>query len=832
MTELLAPAGSLEALRAAVDAGADAVYIGGRMFGARAYADNPDEPELIEGIEYCHLRGRKIYLTVNTLLKEKELCERLVPFLEPLYRHGLDGLIVQDFGVLEVVRTYFPDLALHASTQMSVTTPEGAALLATHGVCRVVPARELSLREIAAIVRTGIEVETFVHGAMCYCYSGRCLFSSILGGRSGNRGRCAQPCRLPYAVEMKDYSRSFSASFPLSMKDMCTLDILPDLMDAGIASFKIEGRMKRPEYSAGVTAIYRKYMDEYQQNGRDHYRVRESDRRILTDLFDRGYSRGYYQNYNGSFMIAKQRPKEDGAEEGWQKNQRNQSLLSKENSKVKINGSLRIVPEIPVILELWPADDRRGGRFGIKVTGDIPQEARTNVATREEVFRRMNKTGDTPFEFEKLDIELAEGLFLPVRMLNDLRREALGLLQEKLLRERNPRNAEAQMHSQKRGDADQADGNPQYSAKKAGCASEEPTVGNRAELSGTVWPVRRPGLTVMVTLHDQLSALLRWSGLRSGRIDTVYLDSMLLGCGRTIEDNCRYLLEAAAVLHDCQIRCCFVFPPVLRDRGQSVLEHPFVDALLEGMDGFLVQSVDELAWLKEQSYSGAVAAEDCLYSFNRSAREELRREGITRLTFPAELNARELRALGGEDCELVLYGYQPLMQSAQCIRKTMAGCRRQKRGASGREDGDSKQGTPSLEGGDLTPAMHGRENGSRGADDSLIYLRDRRNVRFPVMTRCLFCTNTVYNSVPLRLGGCAEEIRKIHPSFLRISFTIESGEETTQILDFYRDMPELCPDETSTEDCTDKREYGRSAAGGSVRSDPLGTRGHFKRGVE
>ncbi len=804
MTELLAPAGSLEALRAAVDAGADAVYIGGRMFGARAYADNPDEPELIEGIEYCHLRGRKIYLTVNTLLKEKELCGRLVPFLEPLYRHGLDGLIVQDFGVLEVVRTYFPDLALHASTQMSVTTPEGAALLAAHGVCRVVPARELSLREVAAIVRTGIEVETFVHGAMCYCYSGRCLFSSMLGGRSGNRGRCAQPCRLPYAVEMNDRSHSFSASFPLSMKDMCTLDILPDLMDAGIASFKIEGRMKRPEYSAGVTAIYRKYMDEYQQNGRDHYRVRESDRRILTDLFDRGYSRGYYQNYNGSFMIVKQRPKEDGAEEGWQKNQRNQSLLSKENSKVKINGSLRIVPEIPVILELWPADDRCGGRFGIKVTGDIPQEARTNAATREEVFRRMNKTGDTPFEFEKLDIELADGLFLPVRILNDLRREALRLLQEKLLRERNPRNAETQIHSQKKGEADsadQADGNPQYSAKKAGCAGEGPTAGDRAELSGAVWPVRRPGLTVMVTLHDQLSALLRWSGLRSGRIDTVYLDSMLLGCGRTIEDNCRYLLEAAAVLHDCQIRCCFVFPPVLRDRGQSVLEHPFVDALLEGMDGFLVQTADELAWLKERSYSGAVAAEDCLYSFNRSAREELRREGITRFTFPAELNARELRAPGGEDCELVLYGYQPLMQSAQCIRKTMAGCRLQKRGASG------------LEG-------------------SLLYLRDRKNIRFPVMTRCLFCTNTVYNSVPLRLGSCAEEIRKIHPSFLRISFTIESWEETTQILDFYRDMPELCSDETSTEDCTDKRDYGRSAAEGSVRSDPQGTRGHFKRGVE
>ncbi|MCD8022393.1 MAG: U32 family peptidase, partial [Lachnospiraceae bacterium] len=316
MTELLAPAGSLEALRAAVNAGADAVYIGGRAFGARAYAENPDESGLIEGIEYCHLRGKKLYLTVNTLLKERELRKDLISFLEPLYAHGIDALIIQDLGVLRFLRAYYPDLELHASTQMSVTTPEGAMWLKTLGIGRVVPARELSLNEVRSIVQSGMEVETFVHGAMCYCYSGRCLFSSMLGGRSGNRGRCAQPCRLPYTFEeeasfcykdvplpdfavgtlnaknrrkafegLRTGSSSADPACLLSLKDMCTLDILPDLIDAGIASFKIEGRMKPPQYSAGVTSVYRNYLELFASVGRAGNRVLDEDRRSLSDLF-------------------------------------------------------------------------------------------------------------------------------------------------------------------------------------------------------------------------------------------------------------------------------------------------------------------------------------------------------------------------------------------------------------------------------------------------------------------------------------------------------------------------------------------------------------------
>ena len=253
--ELLAPAGSYESMTAAVAAGADAVYLGGQLFGARAYAENLDMEQLKRAIDYVHIHGRALYLTVNTLLKEEELEEKLYQYLLPLYREGLDAVIVQDMGVLALVREAFPKLPIHASTQMSLTGVHGARMMKELGVTRIVTARELSLSEIQEIYdKVDIEIESFVHGALCYSYSGQCLFSSIAGGRSGNRGRCAQPCRLPYLCEGK-------RQYYLSPKDLCAVGILPEMLRAGVYSFKIEGRMKKPEYTAGVVSIYRRYLD-------------------------------------------------------------------------------------------------------------------------------------------------------------------------------------------------------------------------------------------------------------------------------------------------------------------------------------------------------------------------------------------------------------------------------------------------------------------------------------------------------------------------------------------------------------------------------------------
>lgn len=290
--ELLAPAGDFACFQAAMNAGADAVYLGGDKFGARAYAHNFSEEEIIEALRIAHLFQKKIYLTVNTLIKEKEIAD-LIPYLTPLYEAGLDGVIVQDIGALMMMREHFPGLELHASTQMTITGVYGAEFLKQLGVCRVVPARELSLDEIRDIKdKTGLAIETFIHGAMCYAYSGQCLFSSILGGRSGNRGRCAGPCRLPYTDEQGH------VIYPLSLKDMYTLPIIPKLIQAGIDSFKIEGRMKSPEYVAGVTAMYRKYIDAYLQNPDKPYHVSPKDEAVLRGLYIRtDICQGYYGIY-------------------------------------------------------------------------------------------------------------------------------------------------------------------------------------------------------------------------------------------------------------------------------------------------------------------------------------------------------------------------------------------------------------------------------------------------------------------------------------------------------------------------------------------------------
>lgn len=321
--EILAPAGSMESLKAAINASCDAVYIGGSKFGARAYADNPQGDSLLEAIDFAHLHDKQIYLTVNTLLKNSEIENELYEYLEKYYLEGLDAVIVQDVGVLRFVHEHFPRLDIHASTQMTLTMANGLEAMKDMGVTRLVNSRELSLEEIKRIrENTDLEIESFVHGALCYCYSGQCLMSSMIGGRSGNRGRCAQPCRMPYQV-LADNKNLLSErdKYILSPKDICTIDMVPDLIEAGITSFKIEGRMKRPEYAAGVSHTYKKYVELYLELGREKYdnyirnhKVEfDQDLMNLQDLYNRGgFSKGYYNTKNGSAMMSIQRPNHSG----------------------------------------------------------------------------------------------------------------------------------------------------------------------------------------------------------------------------------------------------------------------------------------------------------------------------------------------------------------------------------------------------------------------------------------------------------------------------------------------------------------------------------------
>lgn len=396
-----------------------------------------EEDGFLRAIDYAHLHGCKLYMTVNTLVKEAEL-EQMTDFLRPYYQRGLDAAIVQDMGVFALIREEFPELPIHASTQMTVTGYRSAKRLKELGAVRVVTARELSLEEIARIKRqVDIEIESFVHGALCYCYSGQCLLSSFIGGRSGNRGRCAQPCRLPYEVRQTGSKQGGrqqngrwqkagnSQAYLLNMKDLCTLDILPDILESGVYSLKIEGRMKSPRYTAGVVSIYRKYLDLYLKEGRDGYRVRPEDRETLLKLFDRGgFTEGYYRKHNGRDMIAL------GEKPAFRET--DQSLfeyLDKEyvNRKKQkpVDGKLIVREGEPTVLCLGEE---------IAVTGSVAQTAQNQPMTEEKLRRQLNKTGNSSFYFRQLEIDLAGICFLPVQALNELRRQGLEQWEEFLLK--------------------------------------------------------------------------------------------------------------------------------------------------------------------------------------------------------------------------------------------------------------------------------------------------------------------------------------------------------------------------------------------------------------
>lgn len=640
MVELLAPAGSYESMKAAVAAGADAVYMGGSQFGARAYADNPEQDLLLDAIRYVHLHGRKLYLTINTLMKQSELEEQLYPFLKPYYEEGLDAVIVQDLGTFLFIKREFPDLPIHASTQMTVTGEAGAKMLEQLGADRVVTARELSLEEIRKIRETcNLEIESFVHGALCYCYSGQCLFSSLAGGRSGNRGRCAQPCRMSYEVSQDGKVwNSPKEGFVLSPKDLNTLSILPEIIEAGVYSLKIEGRMKKPEYTAGVVSIYRKYVDRYLQYGKDGYYVEKADQQKLMALFNRkGFTEGYYKMHNGRQMITLTKPDfRDGAE---QYNQQLREQYLNIQLKEKIKGNLIISKELPVIIKLSFQD------YKVEVHGDYPMEAQNKPLTKEAVQKQMRKTGNTPFEFEILTIELEDDLFVPVAVLNELRRRALEQLEQTILHQyrRRSMDAFAQLKSEK---------NMQITLKKAEQNGKESNILNSQKSD-------MPSLHVSVETIAQLKAVCKEEGVKR-----IYIDSELL----TIMDE----YEMIRLVHRANKQCWIMLPQIFRTKAKQALKQ--INWKETQWDGCLIRSMEEIGWLREQGFEKPMAADHMLYTYNRLAIQMWKEQGVVTDTVPVELNANELRQRGTKGSEMIIYGRLPMMVSAQCIKRTTKKC--------------------------------------------------------------------------------------------------------------------------------------------------------------
>lgn len=646
--ELLAPAGSFASLKAAVAAGADAVYMGGARFGARAYAQNADQDEMIAAIEYAHLHGCRLYMTVNTLFKENELGE-LYEYLLPYYKAGLDGVIVQDLGALSFIREHFPGIELHASTQMTITSVYGAKELKRLGCCRVVPAREVSLEEIRRIYdETGMDIETFVHGALCYCYSGQCLMSSLIGGRSGNRGRCAQPCRLPYRVYEQEKGTAVNKEDQkcvLSMKDLCTLDILPQILEAGVFSLKIEGRMKSPRYTAGVVRIYRKYLDRYLEYGSEGYYVEPEDKKELLDLFDRGgFTSGYYTRHNGRDMIAlKEKP------EFRETNKELFDFLDREyvetEKKEPVEGYAYLAEGLPSVLTLTCGD------ISVTVSGQEPQAAKNQPMTREKVIRQLGKTGATAFEFTELEAEVCGALFLPVQALNELRREGFEALTEAIQNQWRRKAPEA-------GEVQNGADSGEKSSRAAGCAGPVPD-----ESAG-----KRPMyLTVSAETGDQLSAALAVPEVRR-----ICLDASSFQPERWA--------EFVQLIHQAGKECYLTLPHIFRTHAigffrtyRSCLEQA-------GFDGLLIRAFEEIQWMREEQISFSASFDASVYAWNHGAVHTLKEEQAAFITAPWELNSRELEPVfeacrrEGLLAELIVYGRAPMMVSAQCITKTVKGC--------------------------------------------------------------------------------------------------------------------------------------------------------------
>lgn len=633
-TELLAPAGTFEALIGAVNAGADAIYLGGEKFGARAYAGNFSKEELLEGLEYAHLFNKKIYLTLNTLIKESEFGE-LYNYLLPFYEASLDGIIIQDVGVMSFVKKNFPNLPIHVSTQAFVTGPDSALFYKELGATRVVPARELSLDEIIKIKEeTGLEVETFIHGAMCYCYSGQCLFSSIVGGRSGNRGRCAQPCRLPYDFKVNNKSYFAKESYPLSLKDMCTVFDLLKLLGAGIDSFKIEGRMKKPEYVAGVVSIYRKYMDMYYDNPSENVSISKEDERILRSLYIRSeIQNGYYFKHNGKDMITLSSPAYSGSDDKLLEDIRAKYLTDRRKAPV----SFKVYCHVNELLSLTL---KYGDKEIVVNSLDVVSEAMNRAATEDDLYKSLSKLGNTNFYLKDFKASIKGNCFVPVKILNELRRQAIEGLNDTL--------KDANMCHEK--------------TNIDGCIIPEVSGFEAVKyLENT-----ESNLEIYIEDYDQLKAIkkLHDEGLLINKLFVEY-------------NLCNTLNEKDLALFK-DMDSFIALPYVLRAKDDKVIK-----GVLNWIDygyfkGILCRNPEELGYVIKTDFKYPVVLDAGLYSFNMEAFNSFKTYGCE-ITLPLELNGKEKRNMISKETSrftkcVVGYGRVPMMITANCLFKTSGLC--------------------------------------------------------------------------------------------------------------------------------------------------------------
>ena len=751
--ELLAPVGKMENAIAAIENGADALFVGGKGFNARQAADNFTEDELEEIVKYATLRGVRVYVTVNILIKPQET-ESLYQYLKYLEEIGVHAIIIQDLGIAHIARKYFPNLRLHASTQISAHSIEDVMFLKELGFKRVVLAREMQLKEIEEIIKTcDIEIETFIHGALCYSYSGQCLMSSLIGGRSGNRGRCAQTCRMRYNLK-EDGKLLAKESYLLSLKDICSIEFIPELLSAGIHSFKVEGRMKSPEYVASVIRTYRKYIDMAENN--EPYNVLEEDLNVLKGIFNRGgFSKGYYYEKGSKKMLTPVSPRHIGikvgevtrfiAKTGVATIKLTHDLkpgdgleiirLGKESvgtgitkacqagthitctfdKYVEVGSEVYLTKNHQLLKEMrqtylkpvrkLPIQMKVVGKLHepieltltcqgktVTVYGEVLEEATSNPVTLEQARKQLTKLGSTSFVAREVEMTWPEYAYIGVSKLNETRRAAALSLEEALLEK---------------------------------VVDKIPAAYPKVELEEN-HPL---GWAVYVTTREQLEVVLSYPEVKA-----IYWE----WC---------YNNEAAEEALDKSIMHGKAFylalPHIMKESMYKAYQEDLLKWEQTALTGFLVRNIGEYAFLKSCHKKIMID-----YNMNITNNETIalwQEKGVERATVSVELSPSELGLLAGNK-EKIVYGHLPVMTSSQCVLR----------------------GTPSCQ---------------KGKKEKHYFeLEDRKEISWRIQTDCKACMMQIMSYEPL-----AHRKNEIPASgyTLRLQFTNETASQTEEVLQNY-----------------------------------------------
>ncbi|MGN1318616.1 MAG: DUF3656 domain-containing protein [Lachnospirales bacterium] len=742
--EILAPTGTYESVVAALNGGCNAIYIGGKLFSARAYANNPSDDELKEIILICHLRGVKVFVTINTLYKEEEISE-VIKFVSKIYSFGAYGVIVQDIGLAKIIKDNFPNIMISASTQMTTHNLEGVKFLSKLGYKRVVLARELSEIEINYICQNkgDTEIEGFIHGALCVCYSGRCLMSSFIGGRSGNRGRCAQPCRMEYSLYKND--NNIKKGFLLSPRDISTIEVIDKVVNSGLDSLKIEGRMKSPEYVYEVVSTYRKYIDN------NFNKIDKTDLKNLTQIFNRGgkSSEGYFSNYSGKNMMSILSPKHSGMEIGvvesynpknkkcviklfdnvvcgdgieiWSKPHCGTGINKiakkgdiitvtvegriKKGDKVfksfdkELNDNLKktynkIERKRTVNTEIYFKENEvskiKFTDFNIEVFGDIPQKAQNKPMTKEDIIKRIKKTGETAFDFNITKAQVDDNIYMAVSLINNLRRNACESLENYL---------------------------------KNSLLREEINV--KIEKKEVI-KSKNPQITVMVRNKEQFNAAI------DSLCDIIYCEVLDTSLSKMAKEKGK--------------KFYYALPDISRDGYESYIK--ILD--ITNCDGYIVRSLGEINTEKEIITDFTL---NITNSFSIKRIREIYNNKIVSLS--TELTKIELSEIADENCEIVVYGRLPLMTTNQCPVGLYEGNKNNKKYCSLKNSKD------------------------------FYYLKDRKGEDYPLMRDCERCICHILDSSPIHTLDIIDDVSKIGAGFLRIELTNEDYENSLNIINSY-----------------------------------------------